>query len=1001
MGFFSDNKNIPNQHRQQFVDIKVVLYRLNLRSSFRIGNRSDISFNVIFNTDFADPLYSDISTRLNKGSIRPFLDEYYKRTLEELVGRDPLLSLDLLDDNVAFHEIDITPLVRSLGIHLDLMPINRCQIRMLDPQLNDLQNIELSRYGPRKQGFVAVDQVRKKPDLLNELRDLRINEFDLIRVFVSSPVERDSEAEPTVLRKDDISRVVEDKLVDRFSMLPVFTGLVNSISRTNAVGQSASMDVTCLGMQRMFMQSVTMNNEALANQLRETNTETKALSDKFSVYDNRFSGHDTDTIIKDIFKDYFHPKFLSERNSKELLVGVPDIKGLFDAGLPPTTPGVVSEPVLIPMFPSILLFHMLKKKYGEPIVRIDDRIDGSMARARRIPGYPYSNNVNFQGNKSVMINILRPYLIRFRHAFSFYSASYQSAEDVFNDIRNATFLEFFEDRTGEFHLRFPRYNNASIRTIIDAKDVISVSFTRDDSAIYTADESQIKLPVIASSTIVPPQVFTDKFSVFKFGFRRPQKIENPNAYRSSTANNFAQLLAEFNRDYYTLKTSRTATVNKIGDPTVNVGDMVFFKLQRETKREKKETPGIDFEQEFAGYVLSIDEQIEIGGTYTQRLNLGFVRAVEVSEPVQINAAHPSTGTIWDAMSSGALKINGGRRLSRGLLGKNPSDNFDTTPFLHEILAGSREINVNMREVLDPIDLAFAAAEADEMASMAGENDLHNRKKKKPDPRELAAGKASNREKINELKLRLASAAIHLAILKGLRSGSPAQSPININIFPQNLSQARESPININIFPQNLSQARESVVRAKTKTDLFVIANTMRDRLQAERAKFTSTKGISNARKVLEPRTFSLGREVVQLTDVLNGNPPPLNTRMMGSILGWGVFFGSVDRKRIEAGDLSFKRVWRDLFSVRSDEPLLDADRRIAIQTIRNIDVAVDILQSDIEAVLNDTTRLDALVQEAEKFDKAIAAAEKDKADAAAKNKETKENERSSALPKGT
>lgn len=793
-------------HRRQFVNFRVVVYRLHLPNTteFKLKDGTPVPFDFIFNADFGDSIYSKISRDLNSDpkEFARFLEEYSQAIKSSLTlpsgnpnvaGTMSQLSSESsasgVTETAPFQEIDITPLVRSVNIHLSLTPVNQCSLTMFDPRLTNLTDVELDRFHMTS---------RERTETLAKLQAFRFREFDLVRVFAYSDVGLSPLDHQNAMKK----KVFKNGLESRFYMPPVFTGLVNAITRINQTGTTAALNVDIFGVQRMFMQSVSVFNEALSNILAEASPDMSTMHDKFEIFDGRYADQAADTIALKLFGDYLLPLYLREKSTKEVLVGVPDLDNIIARMFRTDRKTRVKKALFYPMLPTVILLHMLKKKYGEPILTFDDRIN---------PKIPVVNETGsafeIVSESEDLGKALKPYLLRFRNSFSVYNASYQSAEEIFDTVRSTTFLEIFEDRTSGFHYRFPRYNSVAEMIAINPQDVVSVSHMRSDSAIYTADVANISIPAYGVAAAIDPKVFLDRLSILKFGLRMPQTSANPNAGTGG----FAKALAKFSRDYYTYGQSRRATIVKLGDPSINIGQMVLFSMRRTQNANPADMTKEGAYDTFAGYIVEITEELSVGGNYIQTLQLAFVRqaARAGNDKIEFYRMKNATmaafsvpgydsrrfiGTVWDIANTGTSWVNamdsgpqegvtndGTPAVTLKNLESVPGEkDSDTRAFLYTItLVGESQkyTQATMTRLADPRDLAREAMKDKGIVELATKALLAAGGGDSTSLADLEAAYPGLNDKADERRMYYAITAIRLAVLSEFQLLLPSQGGI--------------------------------------------------------------------------------------------------------------------------------------------------------------------------------------------------------------------------------
>lgn len=714
----------PVSHRRQYVDFRVVVYRLNIPKTFG-GRSTDISINGvpramndILGVDFGDYLYQLIQQQLNTKDDPTVFNKFLKSVYDNLaifLGTETSPSyVDDLSTLGIFQEIDITPLVTRVESSLSVENPNQCTITALDPAYADFSSLNVSKQRTNAGAFIPKNMSALTP--FDDLINFQFKEFDLVRVFVYSRFEQKPSNYiskiGSTFKQSNITPVAN---VPDYAMKPAFTGLVNTIAQRSRTNSISTLVVNCLGVSRMLMQSVAIFSHALANQVQASASEISILSNQFSVFANDFTQQSGDDIAASIFRAYFHPAFVKDANDS-YAAAVPSLATLLRAMF--TQPNTVAPNQavqssggspgynMIPMLPTIVLLHLLKLKYREPFLTIDDRLDSFNDYVTSKSPLPMAQIAQ----RGKMDSILNPYLLRFRDTFATYSSDYKSPMEVFADVKDATYMEFFEDRTGQFHLRFPRYNLGDIVHSFDSNEITESTYIRDDSAVNSATVAQPMFPIYGATSDVPPPVFIDKFSVLRYGFRKPNTIENPN----NTDDDFCSAFAKFFRDYTAGKTSRRAQIEKVGDVSLNVGEMVLFHPAR--KEGTSDHINSMTTSVFAGYVVEIHETIDVSGEYIQHLDLDFVRRAGVIGGEGSDPQYTINGTMWDMLdlygSNGTVSFSDIRSeypLSPGsgdiLPNVLPSDWF-----INIKVASGLVSKAEFMSIADPVDLAVITSQ---------------------------------------------------------------------------------------------------------------------------------------------------------------------------------------------------------------------------------------------------------------------------------------------------
>lgn len=945
-------------HRRQFVDFRVVVYRLHLPDSaaFTLGDaaHTKVSLDTLFNTDFGDRLYTKISETLNRPDkpeeFSRFLNAYAQAIKSALTynGKDADIMDNLSnvpddafnssghkDQSVPLQEIDITPLVRVVGNRLSITPANQCMLTMFDPQLTNLTDTELAR-------FAQIS--RASSERLEKLKSFRFREFDLVRVFTYSDIER-SATQKTADMRSKLSGgngVFSDGLEARFYMSPMFTGLVNTVTRSNAIGQTSTLNVQLLGLQRMFMQSVSVFNEALSNILAEATPDLSTLHDNFELTDGRFAEQGADTVALKLFGDYLLPLYLKEKSTNSIMVGVPDLDNVLKRMFRKD-----GKALFYPMLPTIVLIHLMKKKYGEPIVTFDDRVN------------PKIHMISKSGDTSATVNVspnlstvLQPYLLRFRDSFSVFNADYQSAEQIFETIRSTTFLEVFEDRTGGFHVRFPKYNSVDNMVDINPRDVQSVSHIRTDSAIFTSDVAQLVFPIMGQSQIVDPKVFMDKLSILKFGLRRPQTAANPNA----GTDKFAQALAKFNRDYFTYMDARRATIVKLGDSGLNVGQMVLFRLRKDAKADPSDLSQDGFHETYVGYILEIVEEISVGGQYVQTLQLGFVRQASQMESPKESIF---TGTVWDIVNCEPSIVRGtdpaqSPVVSKMNLSSKPINERDTRGFLFSLaLTGNKRrfVQASFPRVADPLDLARAACEDKGVIRLAAQAALASGKSDIQTVDKLKAGRLAIQELVDEERRTLGMVAVRAAIYKEFLP------------FVQGAAGTAGTTLAVNPVGGNVTSG------PKSRSDMAGVVGQLESDFMRIRTRHLTT--FASDISAADGSQAGTDTTIQAATGQLTSNDVAMATSFK-ALLNQADDTGRTDPFR--SGEPPFLDRWNVIFGVRSTSYVAETERAEAVRLINFLAYEVQQQIRASAAELNDRSELRRLLAERKSIDAAVAKA---------------------------
>lgn len=655
---------------------RVVVYRMYLQNPVPVvitGSSAKTSYstnsNYLLGLDVSDRNYRVISEYFRKDKSQrfyPFLTSLYEAidTEYQSVSADAS-GYNTLKKNfkseALVKEYDITPLVISVDTVLGLDEPNTATINMIDPSLIDYNAHELKKIHALNPWLRSVGSKQT----LEELKNFRFREYDLVRVYVyndeTKPLSRRiSDVKEVIFGKDVLKSTTDSPgdigtIVSEYCMRPAFTGFSVSMTNSNAVDNPATMSIECTGVSRILSQSSVIMDKSLADQVDMATELAGSISMQrtpVAVESNFFADKLATSAFSYIMQAYFSPTEVFNRRGDVMVMGKPNLKDYIEK--------LKKEGKLAPNLPEILALHNVKEKFREPMCLCDDYVDTDMfAMFNAVTQTPIRSGVDS------LSRVLKPYLTTYKSGMSLWDSSYQSPWELFQTIKSVCFLEIFEDRTGAFHFRFPRYNKCSLDHFFNSEQIISASVNRADSNNF----SVVKIrPQVESHGAMPiySDVYLDPLSIFRYGYRTTEEIHNPLAATAS----MTEPLAKFMRYYHALKESRTATIVVTGNPRIDVGQMVGFKIGYESAKNpaSAQFSGVNkswnessVNRVFVGYVTSISENVGVDTLYTQTLNLNYVREAKV-ERSSLTISRP--GTLSDFISNPSLSTTNVYRLVR-------------------------------------------------------------------------------------------------------------------------------------------------------------------------------------------------------------------------------------------------------------------------------------------------------------------------------------------------
>ncbi len=156
--------------------------------------------------------------------------------------------------------------------------------------------------------------------------------------------------------------------------------------------------------------------------------------------------------------------------------------------------------------------------------------------------------------------------------FSLFYSTMKPPADVLGEIRTTAYMDLFESREGILVCRPPRFNKPEISVsewrritaeksrasilkwsgaswefnpdadfVIRSEELLSTSFSKDDSALEGRVDVKILLP-LAGDTGMPMNYFADPDIILRYGLRMHGPVNNPNAYTPRLGKLFGALV---------------------------------------------------------------------------------------------------------------------------------------------------------------------------------------------------------------------------------------------------------------------------------------------------------------------------------------------------------------------------------------------------------------------------------------------------------------------------
>lgn len=466
-----------------------------------------------------------------------------------------------------------------------------------------------------------------------------------------------------------------------------FNGFVTGKSFSRVIGQVDQLTVTGHGSLRLFSDTTTLFDPSITAKgfydasilnaitpSAQLAGEPVATNQYFSFFQNLFQGEDPIQILTSllylVYKISFNPP-----TSK-----VPEYRGFYDifqlvldqsnstvSALDSSAVTLQSKAgnmfVIAPFLLSIVmalrnhhynlqtdLRDSFSSKPKAPIVTAPPDNKFASIIAKQVTDSDFAEEF---GGPCVQISgvdaTFQSYFKMLKNGFSNYLSGLKTPNAVMAEVTLASFLEFYERPNGRIILRTIQYNQPSVSTEVggiqkgtnptgnmvtsNSVPVIQASYLEDGTQLQTQKRSSWSQDFVGGigGGLIQPSYGNGKL-MMQYGFREAVAEPNPvlaALARSKTAgtvsktatpttsssvdinklvHKYLRFLLEFDN-----AGRRTGTLTLEGDPSLEVGKLFF-----------------DYKNNKMGYIVDVQKQMTIGGTYTASINLKFVRDIDAT-----------------------------------------------------------------------------------------------------------------------------------------------------------------------------------------------------------------------------------------------------------------------------------------------------------------------------------------------------------------------------------
>jgi hypothetical protein len=361
--------------------------------------------------------------------------------------------------------------------------------------------------------------------------------------------------------------------------------------------------------------------------------------DAFTAYQNIYVNKKLQEIFTDLFDFVYRIKFKKDLSNfydfSSLVVGNSNQTNLFS--IPPYLLASVMklrgfnyrEPIdsqsLINSINSQTQFRLLNGEFGVNQVKVNSLLDSNSGQNNIISR---SSPVSFAQE----LNELRPYFIFIEDAFAFFNAELKTPFKIIDEIKEKTFLEFFERPDGVVIIRAPQYNDTTSTIFSSNLDIVNTSYSENIDSLVSRQSIGYGMDIIRQIEVIQQFFYTNGKLLIQYGFLETSTDINPNVKNDKTTGSTESKDSIRNKEAGIFKYAeyflrlynaalKTGTLTIDLRPEIIVGQTFF------DERNNK-----------FGYITNISKTVDVTGTATMTLGLGFVRDGYLPDPNVKNAS---------------------------------------------------------------------------------------------------------------------------------------------------------------------------------------------------------------------------------------------------------------------------------------------------------------------------------------------------------------------------
>lgn len=232
------------------------------------------------------------------------------------------------------------------------------------------------------------------------------------------------------------------------------------------------------------------------------------------------------------------------------------------------------------------------------------------------------------------LNELRGYFLFFAEVLKAYAPDLKTPFEIIDEIKEKSFIEFFERPTGEFYIRAPQYNDTTETIYSSTIDVINRNYTETVTNMVTLQKVAYVADII--NEVFPNTFFSfmDGKLFLQYGFIEASADSNPNAQNNKTS------VDEFTKRRLPGLVRYAQYLLRLHNASLKSGSLVVGYDQRLLVGRTF----FDEKHNKFGYITGVSKAVNTGGSVTITINLSYVRDAYEDDNGDLTFEHIDTLT---------------------------------------------------------------------------------------------------------------------------------------------------------------------------------------------------------------------------------------------------------------------------------------------------------------------------------------------------------------------